>query len=73
MVNRGSQRIYIQSAYQMPDDAKREQEQRPLMNIGDSFRKVIISGDNYGSFYNDDGVLRIGIYDFLLDDKCLNE
>ena len=43
------------------------------MNIGDSFRKVIISGDNYGSFYNDDGVLRIGIYDFLLDDKCLNE
>ena len=73
VINRGSQRIYIQSAYQMPDDAKREQEQRPLMNIGDSFRKVIISGDNYGSFYNDDGVLRIGIYDFLLDDKCLNE
>lgn len=73
VVNRGSQRIYIQSAYQMPDDAKREQEQRPLMNISDSFRKVIISGDNYGRFYNDDGVLRVGIYEFLLDSNCLNE
>ncbi len=73
VVNRGSQRIYIQSAYQMPDDAKREQEQRPLMNISDSFRKVIISGDNYGRFYNDDGILRIGIYEFLLDSNCLNE
>lgn len=73
VVNRGSQRIYIQSAYQIPDDAKKEQEQRPLINISDSFRKVIITGDNYGRFYNDEGILRIGVYEFLLDYNCLNE
>lgn len=72
VVNRGSQRIYIQSAYMLPDQAKTEQEQRPLIHIRDSFRKVIISGDYMRGFYNDDGVYRIGVYDFLLDKNCLN-
>lgn len=73
VVNRGSQRIYIQSAYMMPDEEKTNQEQRPLIKIKDSFRKIIISGEYPGKFYNDEGVLRIGVFDFLLDRDCLNE
>ena len=73
VINRGSQRIYVQSAYSMPDEEKRNQEQRPLIKINDSFRKIIISGDHKGKFYNDEGVLRIGVFDFLLDRDCLNE
>lgn len=73
VINRGSQRIYVQSAYSMPDEEKRNQEQRPLIKINDSFRKIIISGEHKGKFYNDEGVLRIGVFDFLLDRNCLNE
>lgn len=73
VVNRGSQRIYIQSAYMLPDKEKMNQEQRPLTHINDSFRKVIISGDFAKGFYNEEGVYRIGIYDFLLNRNCLNE
>ena len=73
VINRGSQRIYVQSAYSMPDEEKRDQEQRPLIKISDSFRKIIISGEHKGKFYNDEGVLRIGVFDFLLDRDCLNE
>ena len=57
----------------MSDADKVAQEQRPLMKIEDGFRKVIISGDYGGKFYNNDGVLRIGVFDFLFDTKCLNE
>ena len=42
VINRGSQRIYVQSAYMMPDEEKRNQEQRPLLKINDNFRKIII-------------------------------
>ena len=72
VINRGSQRIYVQSAYSMPDEEKRNQEQRPLIKINDSFRKIIISGDHKGKFYNEEGVLRIGVFEFLLDRECLN-
>ena len=72
VINRGSQRIYVQSAYSMPDEQKRDQEQRPLIKINDSFRKIIISGEHKGKFYNEEGVLRIGVFEFLLDRDCLN-
>lgn len=72
VINRGSQRIYVQSAYSMPDEEKRNQEQRPLIKINDSFRKIIISGEHKGKFYNEEGVLRIGVFEFLLDRECLN-
>ena len=72
VINRGSQRIYVQSAYSMPDEEKRDQEQRPLIKINDSFRKIIISGEHKGKFYNEEGVLRIGVFEFLLDRECLN-
>lgn len=73
VVNRGSQRIYIQSAYMLPDKEKSDQEQRPLTNISDNFRKVIISGDFTKGFYNDEGIYRIGVFNFLLDRECLNK
>ena len=73
VVNLGSQRVYIQSAYMLPDQDKMEQEQRSLLSIKDNFRKVIIAGDYRGRFYNEQGVCRLGIFDFLLDANSLNE
>lgn len=61
----------IQSAYMLPDEAKTAQELRPFKYIGDEFRKVIISGDYMRGFYNNEGIYRIGIYNFLTDSQCL--
>ncbi len=71
VLNRGSQRMYIQSAYMLPDGEKVAQEQRPLTSINDNFRKIIISGDYRGKFYNDEGICRMGIFDFLMDKNSL--
>ena len=69
--NKGSKRYYIQSAYAIPDQAKMEQEQRSLVMTGDFFKKVIITKDAPASYYNDDGVLIMSIYDFLLNSDSL--
>lgn len=66
VVNRHDERIYIQSAYMLPDKEKAEQEQASLLRVSDGFKKVIVTGDRYRSNYNDDGILIVGIYDFLL-------
>ena len=66
VVNRGSERVYIQSAYMLPDQEKTMQEQRPLLYLPDNFRKVIIVGDRYLSNYNEDGIRLVGLFDFLL-------
>jgi len=65
-VNRIDERVYIQSAYMMPDREKVEQEQASLLRVPDGFKKVIITGDRFRSHYNDDGILIKGIFDFLL-------
>ena len=70
--NKGSKRYYIQSAYAIPDQAKMEQEQRSLMLTGDAFKKIIITKDSPGPYYNEDGVLVMNIFDFLLDENMLN-
>lgn len=70
--NKGSKRYYIQSAYAMPDQAKMEQEQRSLMLTGDAFKKIIITKDSPGPYYNEDGVLVMNIFDFLLNENMLN-
>ena len=70
--NKGSKRYYIQSAYAIPDQAKMEQEQRSLMLTGDFFKKVIITKDAPAPYYNDDGVLVMSVYDFLLNESSLN-
>ena len=63
----GGKRVYIQSAYALPDDAKAEIENRPFGLTGDSFPKIIVRHDIRKRWYDDNGVLNIGIIDFLLD------
>lgn len=65
--NKGSQRIYIQSAWRMPDADKMEQEKRSLRLVGDSFRKLLIVGEHTKPWSDDDGIQIVSIYDFLLD------
>lgn len=66
--NLGSQRLYIQSAYKINDDNKLEQEIRPFRNINDSFKKMIIVGGKLEPYYDNDGILHIGLINFLEDD-----
>ena len=65
--NQGYKRAYIQSAFSIPDDTKRDQELQSLRRIDDSFQKVVIIGDHSPRYQNEDGILFIDIYDFLLD------
>lgn len=65
--NKGSKRFYIQSAYALPDKEKMEQEQRSLGNTGDGFKKIIITKDAVAPLYNDEGILVMSVYDFLLN------
>ena len=71
--NLGSSRYYIQSAYTLPDEAKRTQEVRPFRKIDDSFKKIIITRDMVPAQYDEYGILTVNIYDFLLDPKCLEK
>lgn len=71
--NLGSLRYYIQSAYSLPDEAKRAQEVRPFRRIDDSFKKIIVTKDIVPAFYDDMGVLTMNIYDFLLDPNSLEK
>ena len=70
--NKGSKRYYIQSAYAIPDQAKMEQEQRSLMLTGDFFKRIIITKDTPAPHYNENGVLIMSVYDFLLDENSLD-
>lgn len=63
--NKDSDRLYVQSAYSMPDRDKSEQEQFPLLSVSDAFCKMIITADNVPEHYNDNGVKIINIIDFL--------
>lgn len=66
VVNKHDRRLYIQSAYMLPDQEKINQEQASLLNISDNFKKVIIVGNRYYSNYNEEGIFVMGIFDFLL-------
>lgn len=65
--NKGSERIYIQSAYRMPDEEKVKQEKRSLELISDSFKKVVIVGEHTKPWQDENGIKTISIYDFLLN------
>lgn len=69
--NKGNQRYYIQSAFSIPDNAKMQQEQNSLMHIGDSFKKIIIVKDNIKLWRNEEGIVIIGILEFLLNQNSL--
>mgnify|MGYP000764196025 FL=1 len=72
VANQGAQRYYIQSAFIMPTDAKERQESASLRNIDDSFKKIIIVKDYITPKRNEDGIVTIGLFDFLLKPELLN-
>ena len=67
MCNQGYKRLYIQSAFNIPDDEKRDQELQSLRKIDDSFQKIVIVGEHSPRYQNEDGILFIDIYSFLMD------
>lgn len=72
VANQGSKRYYIQSAFRMDDEAKVRQEKRSLLNVPDSFRKIIVVRDHIAPYHDYDGFLRIGLFDFLLKQDSLD-
>ena len=73
VVNEGSQKYHIQSALAMPDEEKRKQEMASLLRIGDSFKKIIIVKDDIKPWTDENGILTMGLMDFLMGDtKDLN-
>ena len=71
--NLGSKRYYIQSAYSIPDAEKKAQEIRPLTKIEDSFKKIVVTKDIIPPSYDENGILTINIYDFLLNADCIEK
>lgn len=71
--NQGFRRYYIQSAYSIGDEEKREQELRSLRKINDSFRKAVITWNSTPRYQNDDGILFVSLYDFLTNPHSLTE
>ena len=70
--NKGSKRYYIQSAFAMSDEKKKEQEQRSLLMTGDGFKKIIITKDALAPLYNEEGILIMSVLDFLLNPDILD-
>ena len=71
IANNGGKKTYIQSAYALPNEEKQETENKPFSLTGDSFPKIIVRHDITKRWYDDNGVLNIGVIDFLLDDKIM--
>lgn len=69
--NQGSRRYYIQSAFLMDTDEKRRQEQSSLLNVRDSFKKIIVTGEDSLIHRNEQGITTMSIYDFLLNPDSL--
>ena len=73
VVNKGNLKYYIKSAYQMLSKEKQTQEKKSLININDSFKKIIIINDIFRAHYDDNGFLLISLKEFLLDLDALNK
>lgn len=71
IATRGSKRTYIQSAYALETEEKTITENKPFGLTGDSFPKVIVRHDIRKCWYDDNGILNVGILDFLLDDSIV--
>ena len=72
VANKGSKKYYVQSALTISDDEKREQEIRSLKRVGDSFKKIVVVKDKIIPWHDDDGILYIGIEQFLLDENAMD-
>ena len=69
--SKGSKKYYIQSAYSLETEEKMAQEIRPFNKINDSFKKIVITSNTPKPFYNDDGILMMSVFDFLLKQESL--
>lgn len=67
----GAERIYIQSAYRLPTEEKEAQEKRSLLNTNDNFRKIIIVSEDIKRKIDDQGIITMSLYDFLLDSSSI--
>lgn len=72
VANKGYQRYYIQSAFAMTDDGKKEQEEASLKLIKDAFKRIIIVKDDIMPYHTENGFLMIGLFDFLLNPNSLD-
>ena len=70
--NLGNKRYYVQSALNLDTREKTIQEERPLMNINDNFKKIIVVKDTMKHWITEEGILVIGIQEFLLDKNSLD-
>lgn len=71
VATKGSEKYYIQSAFALPTADKKNQERRGLLTIPDSFRKIIVTGDDIKVRRDDNGITMIGLRNFLLDENSL--
>lgn len=71
--NQGSRRIYIQSALRLPTEEKRKQEFRPFRHIDDNFPKFVITEEPIKKYHDDNGVIFMNIYEFLMDEDSLKD
>ena len=72
VANLAGRRYYVQSAYALPDDAKRAQEKAPLLGVGDSFKKIVVVKDVVNITRDEDGIVTMGLFDFLLKPESLD-
>ena len=73
VVNFPGERVYIQSAYAMETEGKRNQEILPLRKTGDSFRKIVVTGDYQDPWKDESGVMYVGVIPFLLDKELVSK
>ena len=73
VVNFPGERVYVQSAYAMETEGKRNQEILPLRKTGDSFRKIVVTGDYQDPWKDESGVMYVGVIPFLLDKELVSK
>ena len=72
VASKGNRKFYIQSAFAMPTDAKQDSELKPFALTGDSFPKIIVRRDIGKRWYDEHGILHVGLTEFLLDPAILD-
>lgn len=72
VVNDASRRIYVQSAFRIDGEAKRQQETESLRRIGDSFKKIVVVGDDSDPWTDENGIVYVGVIPFLADERILS-
>lgn len=66
-------KYYIQSVYNIEEEGKKDQELQSLLNIGDNFKKIVVVYDHFIKWQDEDGIIYMSIYDFLLNEESLRD